>query len=149
MRILIMAAIAAALAAHDPATNAGRALAAGPETNAAYDAAEGQKFRMASLIGIGDIVIGEEVLTTSDGQQLPIRKLGEGLYAFTDPPSKLTNGEDFCFSQPVNGFTWHRHQEGLWVMNAGAWAEAPAVPAPDVWQAEGGCALFTYKPDGE
>ena len=40
MRLLMMAAIAAALFAHDPVTNAGQALAAGPETNAAYDAAD-------------------------------------------------------------------------------------------------------------
>ena len=138
--------LAAALAACAPAGHPDGAADAAPPTSAAYDAAPGQKYRMASLIGIGDIVIGEELLTTSDGQQIPIRRVGEGLYAFPEPPSKLTNGEDFCFSQPVNGFTWHRHQDGLWVMNVGAWAEAPAVPAADTWQAEGGCGLFTYQP---
>ena len=114
-------------------------------TNAAYDAAEGTKFRMKSLIGIGDIVIGDEFLTTSNGEQIPIRKITEGLYAFPKPPSKLTNGQDFCFSTPVTGFTWHRHLDGLWVMNVGDWREAPVVPSPDTWQAKGGCGLFTYE----
>lgn len=114
----------------------------------AFEAAAGDKYRMESLIGIGDIVIGEAFLTTSDGQQIPIRKVADGLYAFPEPPSALTNGQNFCFSKPVTGFTWHKHAEGLWVMNVGDWRQAPTVPNADTWAAEGGCGLSTYKPDG-
>ena len=117
-----------------------------PANTEAYGAAEGAKFEMASIIGIGDIVIGEAALTTSDGQQLPIRKVAAGIYQFLDPPSELTNGENFCFSKPVTYFTWHKHEEGLWVMNVGDWPGPPAVPASNEWDTGGGCGLSTYTP---
>ena len=149
MRILLAATVTATLVACAP--TGGKDAARGgnsPPTNAAWEAAEGQKFRMASLIGIGDIVIGESVLTTSDGQQIPIRKITDGLYAFPDPPSALTNGQNFCFSRPVTGFTWHLHKDGVWVMNVGDWGEAPAVPNAETYEAEGACGLSTYRPAG-
>ena len=120
---------------------------ASKQTSAALDAAaaEGTRYAMASLIGIGDIVIAPDAMITSDGQRLPIRQVGEGVWQFLEPPSKLTNGEDFCFSQPVNFFTWHRHDEGVWVMNVGDWASPPAVPDSATYPAEGGCGLSTYK----
>ena len=114
--------------------------------SAGYAAAEGQRFAMASLVGIGDIVIGETTLTTSDGQQIPIEKVTDGVWYFPTQPSKLTNGEDFCFSKPVTFFTWHKHDEGLWVMNVGDWRSPPAVPPSNAWDTPGGCGLSTYKP---
>ncbi len=148
MRMICMLAVAALLTTAMPGQQGAQA-GSSPPTNAAYDAATGDKFRMASIIGIGDIVIGKDFLTTSDGQKIPIRKFADGIYAFPEPPSKLTNGQDFCFSKPVTGFTWHKHNDGLWVMNVGDWRDPPLVPAADTWQADGGCGLFTYKPDGE
>ena len=85
-------------------------------------------------------------MITSDGQRLPIQQVGEGVWAFLEPPSELTNGEDFCFSKPVTFFTWHKHDEGVWVMNVGDWASPPAVPDAATYPAEGGCGLSTYKP---
>lgn len=122
--------------------------AAPPKANTALDAAasEGTRYAMASLIGIGDIVITPDAMITSDGQRLPIQQVSEGVWAFLDPPSKLTNGEDFCFSKPVYFFTWHLHNEGVWVMNVGDWANPPAVPDAATYPADGGCGLSTYKP---
>ena len=145
MRGWIAVTLAAALAACAPS---GPPEGFGPKTTPAYDAAEGTKYKMASIVGIGDIVLGETVLTTSDGQALPIEKVTDGVWFFRTQPSELTNGENFCFSKPVTFFTWHQHEEGLWVMNVGDWRSPPERPAPDQWEAGGGCGLSTYQPAG-
>ena len=107
--------------------------------------ADGQGYLMASIIGIGNIVLTPDAMITSDGQQLPIRKVGDGVFQFRDPPSVLTNGQDFCFSKPVTYFTWHRHDEGLWVMNVGDWQSPPSPPPSDDWDVDGACGLSTYR----
>lgn len=114
--------------------------------NSTATASDGTAYKMASLIGIGDIVITDEALITSDGQVLPFKKVEEGVYLFPLSPSRLTNGEDFCFSKPVSYFTWHKHTEGLWVMNVGDWLDPPKRPDANTWAADGGCGLFTYEP---
>ncbi|MEM7423999.1 MAG: hypothetical protein AAF334_09765, partial [Pseudomonadota bacterium] len=111
-------------------------------------AANGTRYTMYSVVGIGDIVLTPDALVTSDGQRLPVQAVGEGIWTFPEPPSRLSNGEDFCFSTPVTYFTMHLHQDGLVVMNVGDWRAPPAVPDSDTWQADGGCGLFTYVPPG-
>lgn len=117
-----------------------------PKSSPALDAAasEGARYTMASLIGIGDIVIAPDALITSDGQRIPIQQIGDGIWAFPEPPSRLTNGQDFCFSKPITFFTWHQHQDGLLVMNVGDWSQPPSVPNADTWEVGGGCGLATY-----
>lgn len=127
------------------------AACSGPSTGQAPVAqavaeAEGDAYKMFSVVGIGDIALTDDALVTSDGERIPVEMVSEGVYALPSQPSKLTNGEDFCFDNPVTYFTWHRHDEGLWVMNVGQWRAPPAVPAATEWQAEGGCGLFTYSP---
>ncbi|MEM9059776.1 MAG: hypothetical protein AAGD13_04870 [Pseudomonadota bacterium] len=146
MRIITqlgVAAVAALLAACGP-----EASAPPPKSSPALDsaAAEGTRYAMASLIGIGDIVITQDAMITSDGQRLPIRPVGDGVWAFLEPPSELTNGENFCFSKPVTFFTWHKHEEGLLVMNVGDWRSPPTVPNAQTWDVPGGCGLSTYNP---
>lgn len=119
-----------------------------PANTAAYNAAAGAKYEMTSIVGIGDIVITDTALITSDGQTLPIKTFGDGVYAFENPPSELTNGENFCFSKPVTFFTWHRHDEGGWVMNVGDWTSPPSRPASNQWQAAGACGGSVYKAAG-
>ena len=121
--------------------------AAEPKSSPALDAAaaEGTRYTMASLIGIGDIVITPDAMVTSDGQRLPIQAVSDGVWAFTDPPSRLTNGQDFCFSKPVFFFTWHQHEEGVLVMNVGDWQSPPSVPDARTWEVPGACGLSTYK----
>ncbi|MGD1926404.1 MAG: hypothetical protein ACFB03_19800 [Paracoccaceae bacterium] len=146
MRIIIQlgfVAVAALLTACGP-----QASAPPPKVSPALDAAavEGTRYAMASLIGIGDIVITPDAMVTSDGQRLPIQSAGAGVWAFLEPPSELTNGEDFCFSKPVTFFTWHKHEEGLLVMNVGDWQSPPQVPNAQTWDVPGGCGLSTYNP---
>ncbi|MEM7212220.1 MAG: hypothetical protein AAF479_10065 [Pseudomonadota bacterium] len=119
-----------------------------PKSSPALDAAaaEGARYTMDSLIGIGDIVITPDAMVTSDGQRLPIQSAGDGVWAFLEPPSRLTNGEDFCFSKPVTFFTWHQRADGLFVMNVGDWPSPPPVPDANSWDTPGGCGLSTYKP---
>ena len=144
MRILIGLALALGLAACEQSGAPSEGFK--PKTTEAFAAATGARYSMYSVVGIGDIVIGESTLTTSDGQELPIEKVADGVWFFQSQPSELTNGENFCFSKPVTFFTWHKHDEGLWVMNVGDWRSPPAVPAADQWQAEGACGLSTYQP---
>ena len=108
--------------------------------------AGGTAYKMASIVGIGDIMIGDNALATSDGQIIPFKVVEEGVYLFPLSPSKLTNGEDFCFSTPVSYFTWHRHKDGLWVMNVGDWLDPPERPDANTYEAEGACGMFTYNP---
>ena len=118
-----------------------------PKSNPALDAAasEGTRYTMVSLIGIGDIVLAPEAMITSDGQRIPIRVVSPGVWAFPNPPSKLTNGENFCFSKPVTFFTLHEHEDGVLAINVGDWSRPPSVPAADQWSVDGGCGLSTYK----
>ena len=139
MRAMIAILTAAVLAACAPQANA-------PDPNEAAAPAGGKAYKMASAIGIGDIIIGDNTLQTSDGQQIPFKLVEEGVYLFPLSPSQLTNGENFCFSKPVSYFTWHLHAEGLWVMNVGDWLDPPKRPDANTWAADGGCGLFTYKP---
>ena len=135
---LIAAAVLAACAPQTQAPNS--------DPNAAAAPAGGTKWKMASIVGIGDVIIGDTALQTNDGQIIPIQKVEEGVYLFPNSPSKLTNGQNFCFSKPVSYFTWHKHAEGLWVMNVGDWLDPPKVPDANTWEVEGGCALSTYQP---
>jgi len=140
MRALIAAFVAGTLAACAPQASTTK------DTNEAAAPAGGKAYKMASIVGIGDIIIGDNTLQTSDGQQIPFKVVEEGVYLFPLSPSQLTNGENFCFSKPVSYFTWHQHAEGLWVMNVGDWLDPPKRPDANTWEAEGGCGLFTYKP---
>lgn len=140
MRALIAVLAAATLAACAPQATTTA------DPNDAAAPAGGKAYKMASIVGIGDIIIGDNTLQTSDGQQIPFKVVEEGVYLFPLSPSQLTNGENFCFSKPVSYFTWHQHAEGLWVMNVGDWLDPPKRPDANTWEAEGACGLFTYQP---
>lgn len=138
MRALIALSLAAALAACAPKP--------AEKTSVTEIPADGKGFLMSSIIGIGNIVLTPDALITSDGQRLVWRKVADGVYQFRDPPSRLTNGQDFCFSKPVTFMTWHLHQDGLWVMNVGDWGSPPSPPPATEWDVDGACGLSTYAP---
>ena len=96
--------------------------------------------------GIGDVVLAEDHLLLDDGSRLPVRRLGEGVYALPSRPVRLPNGADFCSGQPVGYLTLHRTTDGLIAMNVGDWPAPPAPPPADALAAEGACATFTYRP---
>lgn len=108
-------------------------------------AVTGKTYRLFSVAGIGDVRMEADRMTTSDGQSVPFREVGPGVYAFASPQTKLSNGKAFCGGQPVTHFTWHQNLVGHWIMNVGAWNDAPERPANNVSQAEGNCGVFTYQ----